>query len=84
MSSKNVSPLFIFPEFRRFFNRSSISVTIQNYDNCTGCGICKDICPTVFAVDDDKVRILRQPTEEEREFVRLAKTTCPYDCIVVS
>jgi len=84
MSSKNVSPLFIFPEFRRFFSRSSISVTIQNIDNCTGCGLCKDICPTVFTVVDDKVRIIRQPTEEEREFVRLAKTTCPFDCIVIN
>ncbi|MCK9629335.1 MAG: ferredoxin [Bacteroidales bacterium] len=84
MSSKNVSPLFIFPEFRKFFSRSSISVTIQNIDNCTGCGLCSQICPTVFAIIDDKVRILRQPTEEETELVRLAKTSCPFDCIVIS
>jgi ferredoxin len=84
MSIKNVSPLSIFPEFRRFFSRSSISVTIQNIDNCTGCGLCEQICPKIFKIVNDKVYIIRQPTEEETEFVRLAKTSCPFDCIVIN
>ncbi len=69
---------------RLLVNQSGcIFVKIQNYDSCNGCGLCKDICPTVFTVVDDKVRIVRQPYEAELDFVKLAKTSCPCECILV-
>ncbi len=32
----------------------SLSVLIEPWDSCIGCGACEAVCPEVFRVDDDR------------------------------
>jgi len=75
---------FNFPGFRRTSDNFDLIITIQNYEDCNGCGLCADICPDIFAMVKDKVCILRQPELPEQSMVELAKTSCPNNCIVTN
>ena len=51
---------------------------------CTGCGVCVDICPEVFDVQDDVTVVLVDliPSEHE-ESVREAAEACPTEAIII-
>jgi ferredoxin len=55
-------------------------------DTCIGCGLCVDLCPGVFVLDDEtnvaKTKIERVPAEL-KEKCREAATNCPVEAIVV-
>lgn len=53
-------------------------------DVCTGCGICIDMCPEVFDLQDDVsvVTVETVPPEYEAT-VREAAEACPVDAIAV-
>jgi ferredoxin len=53
---------------------------------CIGCGLCVDICPDMFAMDEETdvatTKALRVPAEL-KEKSREAATNCPVEAIVV-
>lgn len=53
-------------------------------DLCAGCGVCEDICPAVFIVQDAiaKVRINPIPPDQETACREAAKG-CPVDAIIL-
>lgn len=51
---------------------------------CTGCGICADLCPEIFELTDDKVRIKREPENPDDEScIEEAKNSCPSEAIII-
>lgn len=53
-------------------------------DACTGCGLCVDMCPSVFELDDGVAFVAtgRVP-EGEEERVEDAADECPVEAIVI-
>lgn len=54
-------------------------------DLCSGDGICEELCPAVFKMnDDDQADVIVDvvPPEEE-DAVREAAESCPEECIII-
>jgi len=51
-------------------------------DECIGCGVCEQICPDVFELDEDagKAKVIRS---EGAECAKEAVDSCPVGCISV-
>ncbi len=54
-------------------------------DICIGCGICPDICPEIFNMDDDGKAIgsKEEISEEVMDNALDAESQCPVDAIEV-
>ncbi len=60
-----------------------MQVTVN--DECTACGICEDICPEVFEVEDDKAKVKLDPVPEEfHDACREAAEDCPSEAIEIT
>ena len=55
-----------------------------NPDTCTGCGLCVDTCPEVFALQDDLAVVTADPIPAEAEdTARQAADDCPVEAIAI-
>lgn len=54
-------------------------------DLCIGCGLCADICPEVFSMDDDgtAIAIDGEIAETDLDSAQEAKEQCPVDAITI-
>jgi ferredoxin len=53
-------------------------------DTCIGCGICFDICPSVFEMDDDKaITKVDVVPEGDEDAAREAAESCPVEAIEI-
>ncbi|MGI6037363.1 MAG: ferredoxin [Limnochordia bacterium] len=53
-------------------------------DACIGCGLCADICPQVFEMDDDEgVAVVREDADLDADCIQEAADSCPTDAISV-
>ena len=55
-------------------------------DECTGCGLCSDDVPDVFAMDDDdEVAKVLQPevSSDQEDAVKQAAEDCPSEALTV-
>jgi ferredoxin len=53
-------------------------------DECIGCGVCMEICPSVFRLDDDegKAMVISQDYDDKtKDLVKEAIESCPIGCI---
>lgn len=51
-------------------------------DTCIGCGLCVDICPEVFEMDEDSIAIvIAQPDAGNEESAQEAADSCPVNAI---
>lgn len=57
------------------------SILIDVYE-CNGCGSCVEICPEVFAMDDNEKATLIDSEAEITEKVEEAAAYCPQKCIL--
>lgn len=51
---------------------------------CIGCGVCMQVCPDVFKLDEDKGKgTIIKPDffKEESDCVKKAQDSCPVGCI---
>ncbi|HOJ13554.1 MAG TPA: ferredoxin [Deltaproteobacteria bacterium] len=50
-------------------------------EECIGCGMCQDICPEVFELDEEgKARVIK-PQGGPEDLVEQAIDACPVSCI---
>ena len=59
---------------------------VVDHDVCSGDGLCEQICPEVFEMDDEGLAIVLVddvPADAE-ESCREAVESCPEDCIKIS
>jgi ferredoxin len=58
---------------------------IVDQDLCIGCGLCADLCPEVFELDDDDKAqaIADEVPEEAEEACRDAVEQCPVEAIKI-
>ncbi len=57
---------------------------IVDKDLCIGCGICTEVCPEVFEMDDDKAKAIVTPVPPEAEgSCRDAADQCPESAIKI-
>ena len=50
-------------------------------DGCTGCGLCGDICPDVFTVDDLAVVNEGADLGKNEDLIKEAAESCPVEVI---
>ena len=54
-------------------------------DTCTGCGLCPEICPAVFEMDDDVAVVKVDPVPAGAEAdCREAAESCPVEAIALT
>ncbi|HEX3015412.1 MAG TPA: ferredoxin [Desulfobacteria bacterium] len=53
--------------------------------NCIGCGLCAELCPAVFELQDDGYAHVKvgEVKEENQEGAKEAESQCPVDAISV-
>ena len=52
-------------------------------DGCTACGLCEDVCPDVFSVDDVSVINEGADLGANEEDIRQAAEECPVEVITI-
>lgn len=54
-------------------------------DTCIGCGLCPEICPEIFEMDDDGLAIAKdiEIPEDVEDSAKEAEESCPVDAITV-
>lgn len=55
-----------------------------NQEDCIGCGVCMQVCPQIFGLDEDEGKatiLLEEAPESERDTVKEAIDSCPIGCI---
>ena len=58
---------------------------IVDTENCIGCGLCPDVCPEVFRLNDENVaEVIADPVPPEaEETAQQARDDCPVDAITL-
>ena len=60
-----------------------MKVKVDN-DLCTGCGLCPDTCPEVFAMDGDTAKVIVDTIPSEMEDkCKEAVDSCPVEAISI-
>ncbi|MBL7085111.1 MAG: ferredoxin [Candidatus Omnitrophica bacterium] len=53
-----------------------------NEELCVGCGLCADLCPDVFAMEQEKVKVKADPVPEASlECCKKSREDCPVEAI---
>ncbi|QNO14620.1 ferredoxin [Alkalicella caledoniensis] len=58
-----------------------------NKDDCIGCGLCPQICPEVFEMEDGEDKAFAKDvkiTDELKDSAKEAEEACPVDAIKIS
>ena len=54
---------------------------VVNGEECISCGVCVDICPEVFRLNDRDVSEVYNPSGAPIEKIQEAIESCPVQCI---
>ena len=55
-----------------------------NFEACIGCGVCMQVCPSVFGLDEDSgkaVLLIESPASGDSDLIKEAIDSCPVGCI---
>ncbi len=50
-------------------------------EECTGCGLCEDMCPEVFQLNEDGISEVHDPEGAPEEEIQEVIESCPVECI---
>jgi ferredoxin len=50
-------------------------------EECTGCGLCEEVCPEVFRLNEDAVSEVYNSEGASEESIQEAIDSCPVECI---
>ncbi|MCF7794801.1 ferredoxin [Patescibacteria group bacterium] len=51
-------------------------------DKCISCGLCANMCPDIFIMDEDnKSEVTKQPSAKEESCAKEAIDSCPVEAI---
>ena len=50
-------------------------------EECIGCGLCSEIAPEVFQLNDEGVSEVVDPTSDTEDRIQEAIDECPVECI---
>lgn len=56
-----------------------------NLEDCIGCGVCMQVCPNVFSLDENAGKVIlisAETPDEEKEAIKEAIDSCPIGCII--
>ncbi len=70
--------------FRKPFLQKEIPMAkriVIDEDECEGCETCVELCPNVFAFDDDAQKARVIDPESKEDCVEEAMDSCPVECI---
>jgi len=70
--------------FFNYFNKEEVSMAKKVYvdaDECTGCEVCVQTCPSVFQMNDDGVAEVVNQEGASEDDVQEAIDACPVQCI---
>ncbi len=56
-------------------------IPVVNQSECISCGLCAEICPEVFQLNDDNISEVINPTGAPEEKIQEAIDNCPVQCI---
>lgn len=52
---------------------------------CVGCGLCADVCPELFIMEEDKAKVKTTPVPEASfDCSKKAKEDCPVEAINIA
>jgi ferredoxin len=66
-------------ELRRSLIMAKIPVV--NQSECISCGVCTEICPGVFRLNDENISEVINPAGDSEEKIQEAIDNCPVQCI---
>ena len=55
-----------------------------NFDECIGCGVCMQVCPEVFGLDEESgkaVLLDYEHSDDNANLVKEAADSCPIGCV---
>ena len=57
-----------------------------NFDECIGCGVCMQVCPEVFGLDEEFGRAMllnyeQSDDNDNTDLVKEAADSCPIGCL---
>ncbi len=52
-------------------------------DLCIGCGVCPEVCPDIFEMQDDGLAHVKQDADKNADCAQEAADSCPVDAIIV-
>jgi len=58
-----------------------VKTPVVDQDTCTGCGLCPDIAPDTFALNDDGVAEVIDPQGDDEDTIQEAIDSCPVAAI---
>ena len=50
-------------------------------EECTGCGLCEEVCPEVFQMNEDDVSEVHDAEGASEDDIQEAIDGCPVECI---
>lgn len=58
-----------------------MKVPVVDQDTCTGCGLCPDIAPDTFKLNDEGVAEVINPQGDDEDTIQEAIDSCPVEAI---
>jgi len=58
-----------------------VKVPVVEQDECTGCGLCADIAPNTFGMNEDDISEVIDPQGDDEDTIQEAIDSCPVECI---
>ena len=56
-------------------------IPFVDQEECTGCGLCEEVCPEVFQMNEDDVSEVHDAEGTSEEKIQEAIDGCPVECI---
>ncbi len=54
---------------------------VADEDLCTGCGLCPDLAPGTFEMNDDNIAVIIDPQGDDEDAIQDAIDSCPVEAI---